>query len=369
MKSTRNTLATVAVLLPLYACASGTPSESQTQAVIGANDLKNETNQELLGKIGELTDGQTHCSAFLTDTSEIATAAHCVESKKISTFSFRTMNSPLKYKVKVKNINSNIDIAVLSVEGKFRQKLEFGEVREDKIKLVGYDTQKKTLVTHENCDVSRDFSRPGILSHTCDSFQGMSGGVLLQQGRVVGIHLGSLKNQKTNVALEAKFTKDQNLKINRQEITAEAWGLGKCVPWCPGDEGKIIPPIPPLTLPGMNPAWSGFLMGGPLGLLINDKLATERKIKEMREAGAQREADFLELKSQLFEMAKERDNLKNQLSCAAAKSGFIPGLDALYNGFVATLENADSEQASRDAWENYQTGTEALLNAAKGTCK
>lgn len=369
MKWHLNTVASVSVLLGMYGCSTGTPGPSKTQAVMGDNNLREETDPDLLRKIGVLSNGHVECTAFLSGTAEITTAAHCLESQNIGSFLFRPAREMHGFKVQIKNLRSEIDLAVLSVEGQTSSSLTVGEATPGRAQLVAYNAALQKVVTDDQCAVLRDGSRPGLLTHTCDSFEGMSGGILLQEGRVVGMHLGSLATKSINVALEMTFRGDRTLRLNRREISQEGLFGKRCVPWCPGDEGKVLEKIPPIKIPGLNPTWSGFIVGGPVGALLNDRLALQQKVREMRDAGAEREAHLLELKDQLYQSAQERDALKNQLGCESAKSAYLPALEALYNGFKFKIQNAASEEESNLSWEEFQKMTEMLHTTARNACK
>jgi len=130
-----------------------------------------------------------------------------------------------------------------------------------------------------------------------------------------------------------------------------------------------IDPIPPITIPGMNPQWTGFLLGGPVGALINDRLEAQKRINEMRAANANAEAELLQLKLQLSDQGSQVAALKDQLQCQLAKDSVSSAMDALWQNFKTQIENCSGGSECNNVWEQYRSTTDALFNSSKAMCR
>ncbi len=213
-------------------CSQSEKPPSFTAALIDQNDLVPEQSESYVQKIGSLTNGKSNCTAFLTGPSELSTAAHCVETADLKSFRFNIANR--LFKLKSRKLNRKTGFASLVVDGNFENYFEFDSLKSDAVTLVAYDYQNHELASHKSCRVNRDLNYKGLLVHTCDSVAGMSGSPLLQQGKVVGIHLGSLPLNQANGALEATYRDDSKMNLPLGLIKPEGL-FGKCNPWCDSD--------------------------------------------------------------------------------------------------------------------------------------
>ena len=79
--------------LVLSVACTGKPASqnSKTTAIIGANDLAPEQDPVLRSAIGQLKIGESSCTAFVTGTNQITSAAHCLkdtQTKDLTALSF-----------------------------------------------------------------------------------------------------------------------------------------------------------------------------------------------------------------------------------------------------------------------------------------
>lgn len=242
--------------ITLFSCSQQEESRYESTAIIGQLDLQTINIQEYSQKVGSLSDGKSKCTAFLSGPSEVSTAGHCVENADFASLRFKLENTNKTYPVKLIRHYRNADFALLEVDGIFESYFSFGEVKDGNSSIVGFNYEKNELASHVNCRISKDANYRGLLVHSCDSLPGMSGAPILQNGKIVGIHLGSLPLKDANGALDSSLRLQENLLLPSQFIKNEFWDpfknlpqlppppiLGQCVPWCPSDSPSIGPDV------------------------------------------------------------------------------------------------------------------------------
>gem|GEM_PF-3436531 len=346
--------------------SSSTAGSSGVKQVIGDNDLVPEQDQTLRATVGLLTLDKGVCTAFVTGKNEITTAAHCITEAKSLTdreyyrkLSFRTGTGVTTALSDVADVNAKQDRLVLTTVHSFDKVLNVGKAVGTRLKVVGYDSTpgKQDLYTNEGCKLEKRIPRSGVFTHSCDTIPGMSGAPMLEGNLVVGIHLGYQQAIDRNAAFDFDQINDTSTDVSIVGIANE---FGPSHWRCRG--------CGPIEIPGMNATWSGFILGGPVGALLNDRLAAQRKIEEMRAAGAQREAEILNAKLTIQDQANTLRNLQSSLTCEQARASFVPSLENLYQNFRTALENAPTDVEAGAAYNIYKAGFDATFASAKQVC-
>ena len=344
-------------------------SDSETKEIIEGDDRKTEQDGRLRSLIGELQLPSSVCTAFVSGPQEITTALHCIpndesfpSAESFKNIVFVTASGASTQIAAAKVVNPKKDYLVLTTTTAFSDYLEQGEAKTQNIKLIGYDrTQSQSELFSSDCRIEQRIAGAGAFSHSCDTISGMSGSPMLEGNIVVGLHLGYQEKIDRNAALDLSQLADDPTDVRVLGISNEFGVHFRC--------REAICKAGPVKIPGLNPQWSGFIIGGPVGALINDHLAAQQKIDEMRRAGAQREADLLALKIQLDSYARDNKAKTDQLACESAKAGFLPALEALYNSFKVNIAACADDASCNNAWSSYKNASEAIYGSANGQCK
>lgn len=116
------------------------------------------------------------------------------------------------------------DILKLRTTEKFDKLLGQGKIEGGSLKLVGYDQSKGELFTNENCKLEKKIGTTGGLAHSCDTIPGMSGSPILQNRKVVAIHLGYLEKLDRNAGFELSRASDKSATVEGLGVKNE-WGV------------------------------------------------------------------------------------------------------------------------------------------------
>jgi len=81
--------------------------------------------------------------------------------------------------------------------------------------LPGYDPESDKYLVHKNCKATEIIGESGIIKHECDTLPGASGSPILQNGKVVGVHIGSFNDElrSFNLAVDIQLIESANLTV------------------------------------------------------------------------------------------------------------------------------------------------------------
>jgi len=79
--------------------------------------------------------------------------------------------------------------------------------------LPGFDPDSDKFLVHRDCKATEIIGESGIIKHECDTLPGASGAPVLQNGRVVAVHIGSFKDdlRSFNLAVDMLLLETANL--------------------------------------------------------------------------------------------------------------------------------------------------------------
>lgn len=204
----------------LWACGitNDDIGKSGVQQIIGEDNRTTDNTEWIRGRVGALLkDGSHHCTAFATGPRTITTAYHCIEnqpemllqvktdesaSRKVdlSRFSFKVANRTTGV-AKVRSVLRDSDIAVLEIAEPNTSWFELGSYTRRPIsQIISVNGDDTGCITNS----ARVFetNRMGVFAHALDSIPGASGSPILQNDRVIGIHIGALRNFNLAVAVQ-----------------------------------------------------------------------------------------------------------------------------------------------------------------------
>lgn len=208
-------------------------------ACSGASDVEEQGARSLPtpeSAVGELAIGSALCTAFLVDTDVALTTAACVSDQdptdaelRLDSFGQDDDIDPVKTaKVLSVSVDRTQNLARVKLDTRFDSFLRPGAAESGPARLVAWDHASERSTTSSACAIEvEDF----VVSHDCVTEHGSSGGALVQGGRVVAIHVGSMNDQGLALALEpaAESTsgvrplEHSNRNQVREAIAAGGW--------------------------------------------------------------------------------------------------------------------------------------------------
>lgn len=210
-------------------CRSQTSSYAPKE-VIGADGREVVENNPYRETVGLFTTPKGPCTAFVSDQNEITTAAHCFNPKTdINAYLFSANDGQLETQV-TELVRKNGDTVILRTKELLPKTLNLSFANADRPgTLVSFDPEKQNLTLQNQCQV-----RPGEIDgsylHDCDSTPGSSGSPLLQDGTVVGVHIGFAKKLGWNIALDPNHQQLHDASSLKQLI--DFFPEGRCSTNC-----------------------------------------------------------------------------------------------------------------------------------------
>ena len=185
---------------------------SQIKSIIGQDNRKQVNDAAIKSLVGKITGPFGTCTAYISGKSELTTALHCVDMAHPSQVMFTT--------------DDNINIPILSEKEHFEKadviKLNIPEqdnfiasekFQEDlPLTVLGYDPKQNKILTDQCFFTEKEKNIfPGVIFHGCDTLKGASGAPLLQNGKIVGLHVGTVVDHTINVAIDFSQLSTVNL--------------------------------------------------------------------------------------------------------------------------------------------------------------
>ncbi|MBC8285631.1 MAG: trypsin-like peptidase domain-containing protein [Nitrospinae bacterium] len=201
------------ILLVLLLSGCGQEAEFSTiKAIIEKDDRKSVSNSSIRSLVGKIISPLGTCTGYISGQTELTTALHCVDMAHTSEVTFITddnVNIPI---LSQKEYFEKADIVKINIpkQDKFLELAKFNPNLP--INVFGFDTISQTLLKDQciSTEKSNDMF-PGVIFHGCDTVKGTSGAPLLQDGKVVGLHVGTVANHTINVAVDLSYTSTINL--------------------------------------------------------------------------------------------------------------------------------------------------------------
>lgn len=212
---------TLLMFMTLSSCKS--IERSVPSAIIGTDDRR---VVSAAGAIGYISDGTGFCSATAFSPTEVVTAAHCIS----STATYSLSVNGKKFGIKSLSLSKKYDLAFLKIDGNAETwiPLSFGGISDSaplSLVSVNRDNPSQYLVSQ---DGRIEGKTEGLVSHTFDTTRGTSGSPIIQDQKIVAIHLGTLPDQSRNVAATLEFKENFRLPKAFQVEACSLSTPGKC---------------------------------------------------------------------------------------------------------------------------------------------
>ncbi len=177
---------------------------SNLDSIIGNDDRALLSSFDLKAKIGTINyKNRPICTAFASGKDEVTTAAHCLQDSDLSSFS--VVINGKSFKPSVKGLETKADVMVLSVSGVNEYLSSENSSNSEKHFVVSFASDKNEFVVSAE-GTTTDSVYPGLIEHTFATAPGASGSPLLQNGKVIGVHIGSVNfnGRDSNIAVRIK---------------------------------------------------------------------------------------------------------------------------------------------------------------------
>ena len=181
----------------LTSCGPNSASDGTLKGLIGP-DNRTVSGNDIVGIINT-PNGQ--CTGTPYGLFEVYTAAHCVEEAEPEDVTFS--NNGIDYTAAAISHSIVQDLAFITLKKPLNRFFVEAEPTDYKnLSLLGYDGNSKTTVATDTGEAKPLPEYPGLLEHNFDSTAMASGGPLLQDGKLIGIHLGFQADENRNIALQ-----------------------------------------------------------------------------------------------------------------------------------------------------------------------
>lgn len=184
------------------ACKTQPENDAALNAVIDEDGRENQLRSQYRNVVGLFMTPRGPCTGFVSGQQEITTAGHCVEEKdKLEPFLFSLDEGRIEANVTAIKSRHG-DILTLTTSTSFKEILPKARLNlADQVSAVTFRHEEQLLSKQEKCSL-KNSELPGALLHDCDTEKGASGAPLLQNGAVVGVHVGHAPKLNLNLGLD-----------------------------------------------------------------------------------------------------------------------------------------------------------------------
>ena len=207
----------VSLLALVCSCKTVNSNNASTsKAIIGGDERQYFNDPEVAKAIGVLSSPTSRCNAVLIGSSQVLTAAHCLDYlamakapdiRKFSGSFFTNADGSFTSDINgISSANYTSDIAILNLTSSATDGwIPFDPNSNlENVQIMGFDVNKNQLVRTNNCSLSMvaDESAASVFRyHNCDTVRSYSGSPLISNKRIVGVHIGYDQKANRNVAV------------------------------------------------------------------------------------------------------------------------------------------------------------------------
>lgn len=204
---------------------SETSNKSHLKSVFPPDTRSVSTDKHLDSQIGLFYSGSEVCNAFISGQNEITTAAHCYKTSDLKDTIFTTVDGNDVLLLSVKKINIDTDIIVFNVadQASFIESSTFDP--NETFSIMSVNIHTKILTVIDNCTRDNILAKhDGVIKHRCDTSFGTSGAPIVQNGKAVGVHIGTTADPQINIGIEINKQALVKESLKNLNIIPEGWG-------------------------------------------------------------------------------------------------------------------------------------------------
>ena len=309
--------------------------------------------------VGKLSGEGRVCTAFWEGTHEIRTAWHCVRgAQQLAGWRFVTVHGSVTVQGLARQ-DADHDAAFLTVAGDAPARLPRpGSPRQDsEVRLLALDSTTDQMALSPPCLIGEIRLATGTFDHNCASRPGMSGGVLIQDGLIVGVHLGARRERKLASVLSTGGLGPWG-ETERRDLVEEY----NCASDCQA-ESKHRVCVRPL---GCYDVPNPFILAACETARAADCAARTTRDERDRAASAVRD-EALQLRQDIVQGLDQVHQLEDQINRDAARVATLQETVQSLSDTGAQIEQAaaDLSRQAVDVGQRLQSATEKVtgLNA------
>lgn len=211
--------------------ASGCMDQNNTSkpnSIIGEDERSSRADMsaDFVSTLGIVDLGDRSCQGFVIATQQIMTAAHCLDKQTdvLKDMKFVLYNGHSTQVTHVVKIDARKDVAILAVERQFSQLLPVAQLNVNRELSMTAIDPLTAEVKYSKCRVDSHDEARGAVFYSCDTTPGYSGTAVLQNDRVVAIHVGYSKELNQNVASDLSIRVDSQTSIRDLAKLNVEWG-------------------------------------------------------------------------------------------------------------------------------------------------
>lgn len=216
-------------LIPISGCIPITESQSELSQIVSSNDKLSLSEPQIARAIGRIFLKDRTCVAFRSGPEQITTLKSCIKGSiklNLATDHDQTNSEEIAFKsgdgkidlLQIKNSNEQFFTHLQAPQQS--EWLEFSTLSEGDVLQYSRSLHDHSLTRSSPCKMLKD-KRHSLLAYECESKMGDLGAPLLQNGKVIGIHLGFSAKLGSNIAYDISNPKRPNL--NDLNISVEHW--------------------------------------------------------------------------------------------------------------------------------------------------
>jgi hypothetical protein len=200
--------AVISLFIIQNACKSITP-DSQPAAIIGKDDRTALADQRFEGMIGTVLYqtpeySNIKCTASFVDRNTVVTALHCIDPTNLGPYRIVLKGQKPIALTGVKKAFTEADVVYLTVDFQNSAFLPSGSLDPNlSTQIISYEVARSRLVEDSGTKI-KSVGADGLITHELDTVESASGSPLLQNGKIVGIHLGALYDKPLIIDLSSK---------------------------------------------------------------------------------------------------------------------------------------------------------------------
>ena len=214
----------ILLVFALFSCRESSQSNSQLAKIIGKDNryISNEKSS-MIGSFG-LQDSPSHCTAFAIAPRKIMTAAHCyLQGSHPSLYKFQNLRETYFFSGDLSEYYPESDLLILQLDEKspsFENYLVLAEnnvsdLELSPLSLISFNHKENKLIKTDTGylkEMDHSSGSRGIFYHSFDTEFGSSGAPILSHGKVIGVHLGTIRDGDFNYGVLPNAIHDANVK-------------------------------------------------------------------------------------------------------------------------------------------------------------
>lgn len=204
----------------LFSCSSDGTEKSSVKSIFLPDGREALLNHRFQNLVGSFQLGAKRCTAFISGKDELTTAAHCYGGESLDKVNFvrgATSINPIS----IKQIFAKADVIKFTIETENEYLETIAFYPNQSVSLISNDPTGQGLTVDKNCSFAEQQPVVNAIIHKCDTEKRSSGSPILQGGKVVGVHIGSTKNQGINIGVV--LSDINNVDLSDLEYNFENW--------------------------------------------------------------------------------------------------------------------------------------------------